>query len=249
MFHVWQNQTFRYSNILGVTAFKYSAIKTKRLNEKSDKICQDYGQENLYGYYRMRSDCLTECYQDKIRKICNDSYNFFPCISLLRSEYFSTPNMKVKICNKIIYNGHFEELKTHCMKFCIIDCNFVYFNVDLYVDIKRRSHIGIERDNAKVIIINYIPEMDLMNFICNFGGLLGIWLGFSIFSTFKYFLEKVVKAIKIKAKNLKKYTVKKFNKSRWQKIICRILFFKNRHCEFNSSKSYITIITVITFSG
>ena len=43
----------------------------------------------------------------------------------------------------------------------------------------------IKRSSIPNIIVRLILEMSLMSIVCNFGGLLGMWLGFSVLSISK----------------------------------------------------------------
>ena len=49
------------------TNIKYSEQRIKRLGKGYDTDCYDYESESNYNYYRMRSDCVNDCYQDKMR--------------------------------------------------------------------------------------------------------------------------------------------------------------------------------------
>jgi hypothetical protein len=40
-------------------------------------------------------------------------------------------------------------------------------------------------------LIKHMPEMEFITFIGNFGGLLGLWLGFSIYAIIKLFSKYV----------------------------------------------------------
>ena len=45
--------------------------------------------------------------------------------------------------------------------------------------------ILIQHSSVPDIIVRHKFEMSLMSFVCNFGGLLGMWLGFSVLSISK----------------------------------------------------------------
>ena len=44
------------------------------------------------------------------------------------------------------------------------------------------------------IFVRYISQMSLIGFLCNFGGLLGMWLGQSLFDIFIYIFNKLTNA-------------------------------------------------------
>ena len=45
-----------------------------------------------------------------------------------------------------------------------------------------QAGLKINHNEMPDITIRYIPEMPLLTFICNFGGILGMWLGISFYS-------------------------------------------------------------------
>ena len=46
------------------------------------------------------------------------------------------------------------------------------------------AYFEILHNSMPDITIRYIPEMPLLTFICNFGGILGMWLGLSFYTIF-----------------------------------------------------------------
>ena len=43
------------------------------------------------------------------------------------------------------------------------------------------------------ILITHLPEITFNAFVCNFGGLLGLWLGLSVFTIFSEFRDICIK--------------------------------------------------------
>ena len=79
-----------------------------------------------------------------------------------------------------------------CSQKCKSDCNTKqYFTeiskyVGLYpINFEDRTYIDIKHNYLPDVIVRHTLEMTLMSFVCNFGGLLGMWLGFSVLSISK----------------------------------------------------------------
>ena len=82
-----------------------------------------------------------------------------------------------------------------CQKKCPDECHQEYYFLDLKmteklsdsIPLKNRSiELNIVPSSRPKIIITHLPEMTLMSLVCNFGGLLGIWLGLSVLDTLTY---------------------------------------------------------------
>ena len=77
-------------------------------------------------------------------------------------------------------------------KKCLSECDFKYYlrdeprtfskDNDVW---KEFSAITLKHNQMPDLVIRHLPELTLMSLVCNFGGLLGMWLGFSILTTFK----------------------------------------------------------------
>ena len=77
---------------------------------------------------------------------------------------------------------------TQCTNNCKEDCKFKYYISDKKV-IKAFdwaiSSIFIRHNGMPDIFVRHIPEITFLSFISNFGGLLGMWLGLSMFTILK----------------------------------------------------------------
>ena len=77
---------------------------------------------------------------------------------------------------------------------CKLECNFKYYPIeiersDLYGD----NMIRIQHSEFPDIFIMHIPILNLIDFICQFGGLLGMWLGLSLFGIFDNIFKIITK--------------------------------------------------------
>ena len=90
------------------------------------------------------------------------------------------------------------EILDLCKTKCKPDCSAKQYFTEInktYDDLVSALHSGtIRRDMTNVIfqhnsipdvIVRHSLEMTFMSFVCNFGGLLGMWLGFSVLSISK----------------------------------------------------------------
>ena len=93
------------------TTIKYSELRIKRLGKGWDTDCYSYDIENNHSYYRMRSDCINECYQDKMREICKVDRGLFMSASLIRRDYLINGNDKMISCYDPSYNEEIFSIK------------------------------------------------------------------------------------------------------------------------------------------
>ena len=54
------------------------------------------------------------------------------------------------------------------------------------------ENIQILHSDFPDVFVKHIPEMSLSSFLCNFGGLLGMWLGLSLDGIFKQFFRQII---------------------------------------------------------
>ena len=133
----------------------------------------------------MRSDCIGDCFIKALRK----RYNFtdFPTYNkLLRWELLrANPNMTI---NNIRYD---KGLKTRaqCTEKCRPDYKYKYYLLERIerprvADWEKSLIITLTHSRVPDVSITHSPQISFISFICNFGGLLGMWLGLSILSIF-----------------------------------------------------------------
>ena len=95
---------------------------------------------------------------------------------------------------------------------CKNEWNFEYFsNKFIARSFDGYFKVWIKYGQYPDIFVEHIPEMDLIGFLCNFGGLLGMWLGFSLFGVFndifilitKIAYRKYINLFSVKANKIK----------------------------------------------
>ena len=81
------------------------------------------------------------------------------------------------------------------------------------------AQVIVEHNAMPDILIKYIPETSLISFVCNFGDLLGMWLGLSIISRFNDILIPIFKLtwIKLNPINQIHNVIYINNKSKWNR--------------------------------
>ena len=202
--------TFKVIDTDKETTIKYSELRIKRLGKGWDTDCYNYKNDNNYSYYRMRSDCVNDCYQDKLRKICKVDRGLFISTSLIRKDYLRDGHNKIISCNDTIYNREAFSIKQDCFKVCKVECNENYYPIEIEDNDSIHNYsfnsINIHHSQHPDIFIEHIPELNLISFLCEFGGLLGMWLGWSIFDIVNDLFNLIYKI------SFKKYIMLSFSK-------------------------------------
>ena len=158
---------------------RYSQWNIERLGKGYDTDCREYNPEKY-----TRSDCIFDCYQDKVKYHCL-TQDLVGSNILRRIIYFKQRNLNLSECT-VGVKKYYESIKS-CEDQCHKECHFTYysFSINIYVETHENNcGLRIRHNEMPDITIRYIPEMPLLTFICNFGGLLGMWLGLSFYTIF-----------------------------------------------------------------
>ena len=170
-------ENYNYFNLGHLYIIRYSQWNIERLGKGYDTDCREYDPKDY-----TRNDCIHDCFQDKVKRHCQ-TQDFVGSIMLKRIIYFQQRNLNLSKCvvNRKI---QFESLKSREDQ-CHDECHFTYysFTISKFVEIDIHQAYFIIKHNEMIdLTIRYIPEMPLLTFICNFGGILGMWLGVSFVS-------------------------------------------------------------------
>ena len=116
---------------------------------------------------------------------------------LIRKVYLVNGNNRLISCYDSGYNFRNFKIKLDCEKMCKIECNFKYYRMEIVriENIFQKNVIDIRHNEYPDIFVKHIPETTLIDFVCNFGGLLGIWLGLSFFSVVNNIFEIITKTV------------------------------------------------------
>ena len=170
----------------------FSSIKIKRLSDLYNTHCKEYGD----GQYEMRSDCIFDCYQKIMNQQCNTN-NLVASMSLVRDEYLLKNRNQTPDEPCIKNEAKIEKIKIICMKSCHQECTYQYYLFQL----ERMNNIDlnglfilvdITHNKLPDITIIQLREMDLTTFVCNFGGLIGMWLGLSFINIIETIIFKMI---------------------------------------------------------
>ena len=173
----------------------YSQVQTELLGEGYDTNCYNYDLDYKYANSNMRSDCITDCFQKTVRKRCNFT-DFAPFTQLWRKDLLRA-NSHFRIEKS--FCGYPWKTRTDCFNECRPDCKFKYFlwsrtERNRTADWEKPLLIEIRHSPFPDVTIKYSPQISFLSFVCNFGGLLGIWLGLSIVAIFNRVLLFILNA-------------------------------------------------------
>ena len=192
--------TWKYSMIL-----IYSQLSTHLLPNGYEPFCNNYDLDYKHGNFNMRADCVAWCYQRRINELCKTN-SFVPSHFLFRKDKFNLlQNKKIEHC----FNGDKEyksRIKVACYQECQIDCSSTYYNLESTwlreLNDTEQIELHIEHNNQPDIAIKYIPKITFLSLVCNFGGLLGMWLGVSILFIIEESKNIILNIIKFEPANL-----------------------------------------------
>ena len=153
---------------------KYSKWDVIRLGKGYDTDCREYDPKKY-----TRNDCIFDCYQERAKYLCQTD-NFVSLPMLKKKTYFQQSNLNFSKCN-IKMKINYEILDT-CYNKCNKECHITYylFTISKFKEIDMYQVDFLFRHNQMPdLTIQHIPEMPILTSICNFGGILGMWLGVS----------------------------------------------------------------------
>ena len=153
---------------------KYSKWNIESLGKGYDTDCREYDPK-IY----TRNDCIFDCYQERAKYHCQTK-DFVSCPLLKKKIYFEQSYLNFSKCNIKMKMVH--EILEICYNQCNRECHITYysftidkiFEIDMY-----QADLFFKHNEMPDLTIRHIPEMPLLTLICNFGGILGMWLGVS----------------------------------------------------------------------
>ena len=181
----------------------YTQINTELLGNGYDTNCHDYDLDYRYGNFNMKSDCVSDCYWKYVKVGC-EMTEFPPGYELIRWDMLKyTTDLKLDQNFRCFWKVH-DQINDKCQHICRPDCQFKYFTWDWRqrerTSDEQPSHtMRVIPSRLPTIQIKYLSQITFISFVCNFGGLLGMWLGLSFLRIFenlrKYFTKIIVNNI------------------------------------------------------
>ena len=177
---------------------QYSEVRTQLLSTGFDTNCFDYDLDHKFANYNMRSDCITQC---MLKKKPEKFGNILPG-RMMRKEFYQNKG-DIRALFRFRYGDKFyfisyASAEIDCLQECRKDCKFSYFinsyeNKGNFEETRMKTRNLIIHSPFPDILITHLPEITFNAFVCNFGGLLGLWLGLSVFAIFSEFRDICIK--------------------------------------------------------
>ena len=162
-----------------IYVIEYSKWNIIRLGKGYDTDCREYDPK-IY----TRNDCVFDCYQERAKYICRTN-NFVSFRMLKKINYFEQSNLNFSRC--YIKTAIRNEILELCYDKCHKECHIKYysFTIDKLKEYEMNQiNLEFRHNSMPDLTIRHIPEMPFLTFICNFGGILGMWLGASFVDIF-----------------------------------------------------------------
>ena len=191
---------------------QYSEVRTQLLGTGFDTNCFDYDLDHKFANYNMRSDCITQCMLTLLEKRSKKFGNILPG-QMIRKEFYQNKT-DIRALFRFKYQDKFYLTSTaaeiDCLPECRKDCKFSYY-ISNYEKLgnftRKKTRIQLLHSPMPDILITHLSEIPFNAFICNFGGLLGLWLGLSVFSIFSEFRDFCIKLFGKQQKTVNNYNL------------------------------------------
>ena len=176
------------------TFFKFKQAVDEKLffSKVEEKRLINYDNCRVYNIsendFETRIDCLDNCFFNSIKSQCHGHFTGKIPFPLFRNQY---PSYKKDIlsreCMDLI---SYKALAEICGNICQEDCHQAYYLTTVEKKLNTENsrvlqfNIGIrlqiETNSNPNILIEHFAEITFISLFCNFGGLLGMYLGISL---------------------------------------------------------------------
>jgi len=138
-------------------------------------------------------DCFAKCVMNRYRQKCK----CLPRSGLLYRKTLLAP--EDRFCG-VINKCQFTNYRTECSSECQPDCVEEKYDFEKFVDIPFYKHAnltGIQISRKPVFdkVYRHSPAMTFIQLICDFGGLGGLWLGFSVITITTTIISLITKPL------------------------------------------------------
>ena len=141
----------------------------------------------------MRVDCIDRCLGNKMNKANHNClYTFNPRYIPLRNDSAYSSFQDLKLCQNENHKHRRNEIvkmRNECEEKCRPDCVNRYYKKSISSNFKlslkdalplNTTKLSYYHNNMPDQITQHMEGMTFVDFFGNFGGLVGVWLGFSI---------------------------------------------------------------------
>ena len=215
---------------------EYNQLKTILLGNSYDTDCYDYDMDYKFANFNMRSDCITTCIEKFIERKCNLS-GLMLYGGILRSETLEMQNLSLLPFNSNERECQFEThqfARRKCDRICKKDCSFIFYPcsyIEYNYKYNYRIDLIIQHNEMPDITIEYLPQNTFLSFVCDFAGVLGLWLGLSFLSgldiMFLIFRDNIRRILTIRKPRISIKIFRKINREykhiRFKRIYLTIL--------------------------
>ena len=177
----------------------------------------------------MRSDCIANCIQNQLNEE-NYDIGFPSSLYVLRKNYLEQDDIREKLAkskkfdNDFLNSPLYGKINNMCYHNCRPDCVYNYYSFEIKNTKNQdnfQSHkldyriltIQLNHGGLPDVVIKYIPQTTFLSLVCNFGGLLGMWLGLSMLNV----LDSLVSILK---HWLIRYPIFSVNQNIFQIFLC-----------------------------
>ena len=207
------NEMANLLNVIEIDQAHHAFVKYTRIQVDKNPAYSKCKHYSNFDKYNMNSDCFHNCMVDLLPEVCLNLLDLFMSIEYPIRRKLLRPIYPVYNCSDWFNMGRiYRIMRMHCQQNCIEDCHQEYFNLDtifteqLFSEgrtkiLNRITLVELTSSNKPSIMITHFPEMSLISFLCNLGGLVGMWLGVSIASTLTDLVD-LVKVLRTKLNSI-----------------------------------------------
>ena len=163
-----------------VARLNYHQITTKYLKYPFSHNCYDY---SVNSKLESKGDCIEKCTKDGIIKK-------YGKVGRVTSTY--------EYDNYVPHNGSTfdEDIDKYCVNKCPLDCNTIMYNPILAFlwtsSVKKIFRVQLS-PTYPITYVTYIAKFHLLSYLIYMGGIFGIWVGMSVFTSTSFVINHVMK--------------------------------------------------------
>ncbi|CAG2174061.1 unnamed protein product [Oppiella nova] len=196
------HQAFMDIKLGQMLSLSYNRHKTILLPAPYDTNCQTYDVTGVETAHKLRADCLSSCAYNMWFRCRNcTTYSRIlwrldslpgernPNICKFGEHYFSDSGI-VELPGPYYFDDY-------CQRLCPVDCVQNYYSVAVvdrepgrsawFMSGTGRVYIGLTHNQLPDQVTQHVEEMTFIDLLANIGGILGLWVGWSVLSVLTMF--------------------------------------------------------------